>query len=91
MAANGCRARQETTLRHAGLQANRSKVQNAIHAKDHITQPAKGPGEGCQDHFVKAVRSTAQATGFREFSGVRIIDHQSTMQTVVFLHCLRST
>lgn len=70
MAANGRRACREATLRHAGLQADRSKVQNAVHAKNHITQPAEGPEEGRPDRFVEPVRPATQATGFREFSRV---------------------
>lgn len=72
MAAHGRRARQETALRHAGLQANRSKVQNAVHTEDHIAQPAEGSREGRQDRFVETARSASQATGFRGFRRVRV-------------------
>lgn len=73
MAAYERRACQETTLRHAGLQADRSKVQNALHAKDYIAQSAEGSKKGCQDRFVKAIRSISQATGLREFRTIRMI------------------
>lgn len=74
MAAYGRCACQETTFRHARLQADRSKVQNALHAKDHIAQPAEGPGKGRQDRSVEAVRPVSQATGIREFRGIRMIN-----------------
>lgn len=74
MAAYERRACQETTLRHAGLQADRSKVQNALHAKDYIAQSAEESRKGCQDRSVEAVRSVSQATGLREFRRIRMIN-----------------
>lgn len=74
MAAHERRACRETTLCHAGLQADRSKVQNALHAKDHIAQSAEESGKGRQDRSVEAVCPVSQATGFREFRRIRMIN-----------------